>query len=151
MVSVKNDGKVTRRRLFSVGFLPITIGRGSRRHSKRRGGDRDRPDHGGELPSPPSPARLGERAGEEETPSSPHWGREGVSSTKDRAEGLASRRRRRCLVRDDRAESVDVDLAVPRRVLVTDEEDALHVGQQLRLFRGEGDLQGIPLPGDETA
>jgi hypothetical protein len=47
MVSVKNDGKVTRRRVFSVEFLPITIGRGSRRHSKRRGGDRDRPDHGG--------------------------------------------------------------------------------------------------------
>src|SRR5436190_521532 len=47
MVPVENDGKVTRRRLFSVEFLPITIGRGSRRHSKRRGGDRDRPDHGG--------------------------------------------------------------------------------------------------------
>ena len=26
MVAVENDGKVTRRRLFSVGFLPITIG-----------------------------------------------------------------------------------------------------------------------------
>jgi hypothetical protein len=49
MVSVNNDGKVTRRRLFSVEFLPITIGRGSRRHSKRRGGDRDRPDHGGNF------------------------------------------------------------------------------------------------------
>ena len=49
MVSAKNDGNVTRRRLFSVESLPITIGRGSRRPSKHRGGDRDRSDHGGNV------------------------------------------------------------------------------------------------------
>src|SRR5712692_2358384 len=47
--------------------------------------------------------------------------------------------------RDDRAEVVDVDRPGPVASRVGDEEHALHVGQHLRLVRGEGDLQGDPL------